>query len=42
MKMTHKSDPWKNIKKNKCHTYKKGISVENIIQTKEIACKALL
>jgi hypothetical protein len=23
MKMTHKSDPWKNITENKCHTCKK-------------------
>jgi hypothetical protein len=23
MKMTYKSDPWKNITKNKCHTCKK-------------------
>jgi hypothetical protein len=23
MKMTHKSDPWKNIMENKCHTCKK-------------------
>jgi hypothetical protein len=42
MKMTYKLDPWKNITDNKCHTCKKGIYVENIIQTKEIACKALL
>jgi hypothetical protein len=32
----------KNITKNKYHACKKGIQVENIIQTKEIACKALL
>jgi hypothetical protein len=25
MKMTHKSDPWKNITEDKCHTCKKGI-----------------
>jgi hypothetical protein len=27
---------------NKCHTYKKRIYFENIIKTKEIACKALV
>jgi hypothetical protein len=42
MKITHKSDPWKNITENKCHTYKKEFKLKILFKQKEITCKALL
>jgi hypothetical protein len=42
MKMTHKSNSWKNITENKCHAYKKEFKLKTLFKQKEIACKALL
>jgi hypothetical protein len=34
MKMTHKSEPWKNITENKCHTYKKEFKLKTLFKQK--------
>jgi hypothetical protein len=32
--MTHKSEPWKNITENKCHTYKKEFKLKTLFKQK--------
>jgi hypothetical protein len=36
MKMTHKSDPWKNITENKYHTYKKEFKLKTLFKQKKL------
>jgi hypothetical protein len=36
MKMTHKSDPWKNITENKCHTCKKEFKLKTLFKQKKL------
>jgi hypothetical protein len=36
MKMTNKSDPWKNITDNKCHTYKKEFKLKTLFKQNKL------
>jgi hypothetical protein len=36
MKMTYKSEPWKNITENKCHTYKKEFKLKTLFKQKKL------
>jgi hypothetical protein len=42
MKMTHKSEPWKNITENKCHTYKKEFKLKTLFKQKKLHARLFL
>jgi hypothetical protein len=42
MKMTHKSEPWKNITDNKCHTYKKEFKLKTLFKQNKLHARLFL
>jgi hypothetical protein len=39
--MTHKSDPWENIMKNKCHACKKEFKLKTLFKKKKLHARLL-
>jgi hypothetical protein len=42
MKMTHKSESWKNITENKWHTYKKEFKLKTLFKQKKLHARLFL